>query len=156
MEITEFSRRLLSCEVDAQYVERSGDKPTVLGFSDENSVKERVLKDIEMYKEKGYKSIGIITRTRKEADMVYSFLKDKTEVKALTKDDDEYINGTLVIPAYLSKGLEFDVVLIYNAGNENYSSEEERLLFYTACTRALHKLNVYYVGRLTPLLERII
>jgi DNA helicase-2/ATP-dependent DNA helicase PcrA len=156
MEITEFSRRLLSHEVNAEYVERRGDKPEVLGFSDESSINERILKDIELHKEKGYKSIGIITRTIKEADKVYSFLKDKTEVKALTKDDDEYINGTLVIPGYLAKGLEFDVVLVYNAGNENYSSEEERLLFYTACTRALHKLNVYYTGRLTPLLEGIV
>lgn len=156
MEITEFSRRLLSHEVNAEYVGRRGDKPTVLGFSDESSINERILKDIEMHKEKGYKSIGIITRTIKEADKVYSFLKDKTEVKALTKDDDEYINGTLVIPSYLAKGLEFDVVFIYNAGHENYSSEEERLLLYTACTRALHKLNIYYTGRLTPLLEGIV
>ncbi|EKQ53723.1 MULTISPECIES: RNA polymerase recycling motor HelD [unclassified Clostridium] len=156
MEITEFSRRLLGHEVNAEYVERSGDKPTVLGFSDENSINERIIKDIEICKEKGYKSIGIITRTIKEADRVYSFLKDRTEVKSLTKGDDEYINGTLVIPACLAKGLEFDVVFIYNAGDENYSSEEERLLFYTACTRALHKLNVYYAGRLTPLMEKIV
>lgn len=156
MEITEFSRRILDHEVNAEYVERSGDKPIVLGFSHENSINERVLKDIEIYKEKGYKSIGIITRSIKEADRVYSFLKDKTEVKALTKEDDEYVNGTLVIPSYLAKGLEFDVVVVYNVGNENYSSEEDRLLLYTACTRALHILNVYYTGRLTPLMERIV
>ncbi|WP_160679852.1 RNA polymerase recycling motor HelD [Clostridium sp. C8-1-8] len=152
MEITEFSRKLLGHKVNAEYVERSGDKPIVLGFADESSINERILKDIESHKEKGYKSIGIITRTKNEADKVYNFLKDNTEVKLLTKEDDEYINGTLVIPSYLAKGLEFDIVLIYNAGNENYSSEEERLLLYTACTRALHKLNVYYTGSLTPLL----
>jgi DNA helicase II / ATP-dependent DNA helicase PcrA len=153
MEITKFARRLLNKEITDEYVERRGDKPIVLGFPEDKSIKERILKDIKMYKEEGFKSIGIITRTIKEADMVYSFLKDKVEVKAIMKDDDEYINGTLVIPAYLAKGLEFDVVLIYNAGNENYSCEEERLLFYTACTRALHKLCVYYSGKLTPLLN---
>jgi DNA helicase-2/ATP-dependent DNA helicase PcrA len=153
MEITKFARRLLNKEVTDEYVERRGDEPIVLGFPNEEPIKERILKDIEMYKEEGFKSIGIITRTVKEADEVYSFLKDKVEVKAVTKDDDEYINGTLVIPSYLAKGLEFDVVLIYNAGNENYNGEEERLLFYTACTRALHKLCVYYSGKLTPLLE---
>ena len=153
MEITKLARRLLNKEVTDEYVERRGDEPTVLGFPEESSIKERVLKDIKMHKEEGYKSIGIITRTIKEAHEVYSFLKDKVEVKAVTKDDDEYINGTLVIPAYLAKGLEFDVVLIYNAGSGNYSCEEERLLFYTACTRALHKLCVYYTGKLTPLLH---
>ncbi|MCM0650199.1 AAA family ATPase [Clostridium swellfunianum] len=153
LEITEFARRILNKEITEEYVERRGDKPIVLGFSSEEFIKDRILKDVEMYKEKGHNSIGIITRTIKEANEVNCFLKDKAEVKVITKDDDEYINGTIVIPAYLAKGLEFDVVLIYNAGDENYSCEEERLLFYTACTRALHKLCVYYKGRLTPLLN---
>lgn len=115
--------------------------------------KKRILGDIKTYKEKGYKSIRIITRAKKETYEVYSFLKDNIEVKSIIRDDDEYINDTLVIPAYLAKGLEFDVVLIYNAGNENYCCEEERLLFYTACTRALHILCVYYSGKITPLLQ---
>jgi DNA helicase II / ATP-dependent DNA helicase PcrA len=153
MEITRFSRGLLNKEVKDEYVERSGDEPIVLGFPEEEAIKERILKDIEMYKAEGYKSIGIITRTIKEADGIYRFLKDKAEVKAIMRDDEEYINGTLVIPAYLAKGLEFDVVLVYNAGDENYSCEEERLLFYTACTRALHRLCVYYTGRLTPMIS---
>lgn len=153
MEITEFSRRILNHEVNAQYVERSGDKPEVLRFDHEKAINERMLKDVEMFKEKGYQSIGIITRTKKEAERVYSFLKNKTEVAALTKEDDEYVSGTLVIPSYLAKGLEFDAVLIYNAGDENYRAEEERLMLYTACTRALHQLKVYYKGKLTPLLK---
>ena len=153
MEITEFSRRLLNKVARSEYVERSGDKPLVLGFPEEKSIKERILKDIKMYKEEGYKSIGIITRTIKEAHEVYDFLKNNAEVKCITRDDDEYINDTLVIPSFLAKGLEFDVVLIYNAGKDNYSCEEERLLLYTACTRALHRLCIYYSGKLTPLLE---
>ncbi|MFL0247713.1 RNA polymerase recycling motor HelD [Candidatus Clostridium stratigraminis] len=156
MEITEFSRRILNKEVTEDYVERSGDKPLILGFSDEKSIKERILKDIKTYKAEGYKSIGIITRTIKEANELFSFLKDKEEVKCITKEDDEYINDALVIPSFLAKGLEFDIVLIYNAGNENYCGEEERLLLYTACTRALHKLHVYYSGELTPLLNKSI
>jgi DNA helicase-2/ATP-dependent DNA helicase PcrA len=152
MEITKFARRLLDKEISDEYVERSGEEPVVLGFDSAEAINEKILKDVEAYKEKDYKSIGIITRTVNEAEEVYGFLKDKTEVKAILKDDDEYVNGAIVIPSYLAKGLEFDVVLVYNAGNENYSSEEERLLFYTACTRALHVLCVYYSGQITPLL----
>jgi len=153
MEITKFSRQLLRKETTDEYVERNGDKPLVLGFSTEEDIKERIIEDIKLYKEKGYKSIGIITRTVKEADNVYTFLKDKVHVKAIMKDDDEYVSDTIVIPAYLAKGLEFDVVLIHNAGDENYCCEDERLLLYTACTRALHILCVYYSGKITPLLE---
>ncbi|AKA69272.1 RNA polymerase recycling motor HelD [Clostridium scatologenes] len=153
MEITKFSRRLLGKEITDGCVERNGAEPLLLGFSNEKAIKEKFIKDIKEYKEKGYKSIGIITRTVKEANEVYNFLKERIYVKAILKDDDEYVSDTLVIPAYLAKGLEFDVVLIYNAGNENYCCEEERLLLYTACTRALHVLRIYYSGRCSPLLH---
>lgn len=153
MEITKFSRKLLNKEITDECVERSGDEPLIFNFASEEAIKDRVIEDIKLYKEKGYKSIGIITRTVEEANGVYNFLKDKTTIKAIMKDDDEYVSDTLVIPAYLAKGLEFDAVLIYNAGNGNYSSEEERLLLYTACTRALHSLCIYYSGEITPLLK---
>ena len=152
-EITEFSRKLLNDEFIDESIQRSGDKPLVIELSNEAAIKERLLQDINIYKERGYKSIGIITRTMQEADELYSFLKDKVQIKAIMKDDDEYVNDSLLIPAYLAKGLEFDVVLIYNAGNENYCCEEERLLFYTACTRALHVLSIYYSGKKTPFLQ---
>lgn len=153
MEITKFSRRLLNKNITDECVERSGDEPLLLGFSDEEAIKARLIEDIKIYKDKGYQSIGIITRTAKEAKDVYSFLEDRVPVKAIIKDDDEYVSDTLVIPAYLAKGLEFDVVLIYNAGDENYICEEERLLLYTACTRALHVLCIYYSGKETPLFK---
>lgn len=153
MEIAKFSRMLLNREAAEELVERHGDKPIVLGFPREEAIKERLIEAINVYKEKGYKSIGIITRTMKEANTVHSFLKDKVEVRAIISEDEEYVNGTVIIPSYLAKGLEFDVVLIYNAGDGNYCCEEERLLFYTACTRALHVLCVYYSGECTPLLE---
>ncbi|MDU1566112.1 MAG: RNA polymerase recycling motor HelD [Clostridium sp.] len=153
IEITEFSKKLLSNNVNYECVARRGDKPIVLGFSDENNIKEQLLKDIKTYKEKGYKSIGIITKTIKEAQDVHNFLKDKVKVNALLNDEDEYVNDTLVIPAFLAKGLEFDVVLIYNAGDENYDCEKERLLLYTACTRALHILRIYYLGKCTKLIK---
>jgi len=156
MEIAEFSGKLLNTEASYEYVERSGDKPLLLSFSDENKIKERLLKDIEKYKTKGYKSIGIITRTEKQAREVYNSINEKVNVKAILKDDDEYVSDTMVIPSYLSKGLEFDVVLIFNAGDGNYCCEEERLLLYTACTRALHVLCIYYTGQITPLLKEAV
>lgn len=154
-EITEFSRKLLNSEFIDESIQRSGDEPLLLGFSKEEAIKEKILNDIKIYKERGYKSIGIITRNAKEANDVYDFLKDKIQIKAIMKDDDDYVNDTLVIPAYLAKGLEFDVVLIYNVGNENYCCEDERLMLYTACTRALHILCIYYSGKCTPLLKSI-
>ena len=156
MEITKFARRILNKEITDEYVERRGEEPVIFSLPTEEAIKEKLLEDIKVHKEKGYKSIGIITRTVKEAKEVYSFLKDKAPVKAILKDNDEYVSGIVVIPAYLAKGLEFDVALIYNAGDKNYNCEEERLLLYTACTRALHVLAIYYSGEITPLLRETI
>lgn len=55
-----------------------------------------------------------------------------------------------MIPAYLAKGVEFDAVLIYDASPQTYHRESERKLFYTACTRAMHRLQLYTTGEWTP------
>lgn len=154
MEITRFSRKLLTKAIDDEYVERHGDEPRVTGFKEKDYMNEKLIEDIKAYKHKNYKSIGIITKTAHEAKEVYEFLKENhINVEAIIKDDDEYVNGVLVIPSYLSKGLEFDMVIIYDASEERYNSEDERLLLYTCCTRALHVLNIYYLGEITPLLK---
>lgn len=62
----------------------------------------------------------------------------------------EYEQGIVVIPAYLAKGIEFDAVIIYNASKDVYSDESVRRLFYTACTRAMHELQLYSVGEVSP------
>ncbi|MCC3868070.1 RNA polymerase recycling motor HelD [Terrisporobacter mayombei] len=154
MEITKFSRNILIKDADDGYVERHGDEPKVVGFSDKNHMNEKLIEDIIYYQQKNYKSIGIITKTARQTEDLYNFLKDNDmDVKSIKKDDDSYTNGILVIPSYLAKGLEFDVVLIYDASNKNYNSEDERLLFYTCCTRALHVLNIYYLDEITSLLK---
>lgn len=154
MEITRFSRKLLTKAIDDEYVDRHGDEPRVTGFKEKDYMNEKLIEDIKAYKHKNYKSIGIITKTAHEAKEVYEFLKENhINVEAIIKDDDEYVNGVLVIPSYLSKGLEFDIVVIYDASEERYNSEDERLLLYTCCTRALHVLNIYYLGEITPLLK---
>ncbi|RDY26553.1 helicase [Romboutsia weinsteinii] len=155
MEITKFSRNILIENINDEYVERHGDEPSVIGFTDKDCMNKKLIEDIKEYKQKNYKSIGIITKTARETREVYSLLKENDiDAKSIEKDDDKYINGILVIPSYLAKGLEFDVVFIYDASNRNYNNEDERLLLYTCCTRALHVLNIYYLGEITSLLKK--
>ncbi|MCC0704006.1 UvrD-helicase domain-containing protein [Clostridioides sp. ES-S-0049-02] len=155
MEITRFSRKLLTESINDEYVERHGDEPKIIGFKDKNQLNKKLIEDIKGYKKKNYNSVGIITKTVREAIEVYEFLKENDDdVQCITKDDDEYINGVLIMPSYLSKGLEFDVVIIYNASNKNYNNEDERLLLYTCCTRALHVLNIYYLDEISSLLKQ--
>jgi len=55
----------------------------------------------------------------------------------------------------LSKGIEFDAVIIYDASEQVYGDEGLRRVFYTACTRA-HYLQLYSVGEPTPLLGNVL
>ena len=153
MEITKFSRRILSEEIHDEYVERMGECPKLTGFISEEDINKRIVEKVKVYKEQGHNSIGIITKNAQEAKRVYNYLKDKLNVKIIVSEDDEYENDILVIPAYLAKGLEFDVVMIYNASDLRYKDEEDRLLLYTACTRALHVLEIFYMGKASSLIN---
>lgn len=153
MEITKFSRRILSDEINNEYVERRGACPKLNGFISEEDINKRIVEKVKVYKEQGHNSIGIITKNAQEAKGVYNYLKDKLNVKIIVSEDDEYENDILVIPAYLAKGLEFDVVMIYNASYLRYKDEEDRLLLYTACTRALHVLKIFYMGKASSLIN---
>jgi DNA helicase-2/ATP-dependent DNA helicase PcrA len=46
-------------------------------------------------------------------------------------------------------------VIIADASADVYGAETERGLFYTACTRALHELRLYYQGEVTPFVAQI-
>jgi ABC-type branched-subunit amino acid transport system ATPase component len=117
---------------------------------------DRIAQDIKGFTDKGHRSVGILARTKGEANEAYRLLKEKTQVGAIVSGNQEYVKGAVVMPAYLAKGLEFDTVILYNAGGGNYSRDEERLLLYTACTRALHVLHIYHIGERSPLLPQTI
>nr|WP_254777085.1 ATP-binding domain-containing protein [Paenibacillus sp. yr247] len=42
--------------------------------------------------------------------------------------------------------MEFDAVLIYDGSHHQYGHENDRKLFYTACTRAMHELCIFTLG----------
>lgn len=86
------------------------------------------------------KQIAIICKTKKEAISLASKLPSWTLV------DDEYVkqgtldNDKIITTVYLSKGLEFDIVIIPNIENENFNHPLQKQLLYIMSTRALHNL----------------
>ncbi len=53
----------------------------------------------------------------------------------------------------MSKGLEFDAVIICDVDDGHYKDDEDKKLLYIASTRALHRLNLFYTGRISKLLK---
>ena len=64
------------------------------------------------------------------------------------------MDGINIVPSYLSKGLEFDAVIITDADKNNYTkSEVDTKLLYVCITRAMNTLDIYHVDEITELLD---
>ena len=91
------------------------------------------------------KNIAVILKTEASAKKYYTELSKVLNNKSINLIDNEYCKykkGINILSASLSKGLEFDYVIIVNA-NEFENNEEDRRLLYIAATRALHELEIY-------------
>jgi DNA helicase-2/ATP-dependent DNA helicase PcrA len=146
-EIVMFTKELLPGEEIVPF-ERSGAKPYLLKASDDARRAARINEDLAELQAEGFDSIAIITKTAAESREAYEALKAQGggELRLITKETLTFEKGVMVIPAYLAKGVEFDAVLIYDASSESYQRESQRKLFYTACTRAMHRLLLYTTG----------
>jgi DNA helicase-2/ATP-dependent DNA helicase PcrA len=154
-EIQAFSRALLPRTESIEHIQRSGPRPQLVKVKSPQMTPELVAGAIRELKNEGWQSIAVICKTAQESATCYDSLKDKTTITLITWEMDEFHHGTVLIPAYLAKGLEFDAVIIYDAGTQVYSRDMERNILYIACTRALHRLLLYYCGDLSPLVAVI-
>ncbi|MGL4695500.1 HelD family protein [Enterococcus larvae] len=87
--------------------------------------------------------LTVITKNEEEVEAVKSALA-KYEWAEL---------GITILPISLSKGLEFDHVLLYDVSAENYKTDREIKILYTAISRAMKQLFVTYKNELPTLLE---
>ncbi|WP_151737003.1 RNA polymerase recycling motor HelD [Paenibacillus tengchongensis] len=156
-EIVEFTKSLLPEGAGIVPFDRHGKKPQLISVKDGESRAVQMLADIGRLQAEGYDTIAVITKTAAESREAYEVLTQEGagKLRLVNKDTLTFEKGTVVIPAYLAKGVEFDAVLIYDASAAVYALESERKLFYTACTRAMHHLQLYAAGQWTPYLEGV-
>ena len=112
---------------------------------------QNIVFQIKTLLDKDYQSIAIICKDDKETHDIYSKLKKmELNISEITENNEQYNGGLCIMPSYLSKGLEFDAVIIYNANAKNYSSTNiDMKLLYVATTRAMHDLVINYDGELS-------
>lgn len=145
-EIVEFTRKMIPGGEVIVPFNRVGEEPCIIPMKTEAELTNSVISDIRSLHDKGYHYVAVICKTEEESRRVQKQLSAEIPVRLITKSTPAFEKGTLVVPAYLAKGVEFDAVIIYNGSNEVYSKESERKLFYTACTRAMHELHIYHLG----------
>ncbi|WP_276353089.1 RNA polymerase recycling motor HelD [Cohnella caldifontis] len=156
-EIVEFTKPLLPGGEEIVPFDRSGEKPLLTMADSVEQRAARIVEDLAALMAEGMDSIAVITKTAAESQEAYETLKAQgfEGLRLITKETLVFEKGTVVIPAYLAKGVEFDAVLIYDASSLAYNRESERKLFYTACTRAMHRLRLYSAGEWTPFMSGV-
>ncbi len=154
-EIVEFTKSLLPGGQEIVPFERSGKKPHLEKVDSEEQRATRIAEEIAALQAEGLATIAVITKTAAESRDAYDRLTAQgcSSLRLITKETPVFEKGAMVIPAYLAKGVEFDAVLIYDASSLTYYRERERKLFYTACTRAMHRLLLFASGEWTPFLQ---
>lgn len=151
-EISKFSQKLLDNKIDNEFFKRNEGEPEIINKSTQSKLEDKIIIDIDKYKSQGLSSIAIICKSRKQASDLYFRLKNKIDIKLIDSSENSSIIGTTIIPVYMAKGLEFDSVMIYETNNVYYKSEYDKKLLYIACTRALHRLSLYYTGKISDFL----
>ncbi len=119
-----------------------------------DKVIDTILSEVKNMNLNGCKTIAIISKTKGQADGLYDILKDKIEIEKITSKNYKYMGNICVITGYLSKGLEFDGVIIVDVDNKNYNINDitDMKLLYVSMTRALHKLSILYSNTLLNIL----
>jgi DNA helicase II / ATP-dependent DNA helicase PcrA len=153
--IIEFTRRLVPGGERITPFERDGEMPVLTHLSDRAELHRSIASKVTDLQSRGYNTIAIICKSAAESTTAYEALHCIDEIKLLKTGSIEYEQGVVVIPSYLSKGIEFDAVIIYDASEHVYGDESLRRLFYTACTRAMHYLQLYSVGEPSPFLRNV-
>ena len=115
-----------------------------------------IINQVKKYKEAGFKSIAIIYKNQKELVNMNKKLKENNiESEIIYKDQEKYDGGICLLTSYLSKGLEFDVVIIADAQDDiyKYNNKLDMKLLYVSMTRALHKLELVYENNICRFLK---
>ena len=138
-EIIEYTNKILNLK-HVNAIRKDTHKPVIIR-KDIVDLKKQLIEDLK-YLQSNYKSVALITKDNREAEGLAGLLEDDLDISLVDANTKGFHKDFIIIPAYVSKGLEFDSVIIYNDRNNSYKKNERNLL-YVACTRCQHELIIY-------------
>ena len=151
-EILNFSLKFIEKSSQIKSFNRNGDSPKVYIADNSEIFIDEIVKEIKLCQEKGFQSICLICKTEKNSTYLFNRIKHKLDIQLIKNGSVSDLQGVFILPVYMSKGLEFDTVLICDADSQNYHDEDDKNLLYVACTRALHKLSLFCENEVSPLI----
>ncbi|BCN30526.1 HelD family protein [Anaeromicropila herbilytica] len=160
VEISNYASRVLrKCTFKTYEIEpiiRHGKEVNLVEVKSEEDMVQETVRMLKEIQEEGYNTTAVICRTVEETLTVSELLRNHVKIEQLEKELDKttFTNGIMVLPIHMTKGLEFDSVILWNPDTNRYEeSDADAKLLYVAITRALHELHIVYQGELSRLLQ---
>ncbi|EGT3660111.1 TPA: AAA family ATPase [Clostridioides difficile] len=151
-EIINFAKKIQDIS-SLETIERHGEEPALLKCNKEQDEINKIKIEIEEFKKSDNATLGIILKTDNDAKAVYDALREEYSIHLISSESSSFTKGVSITSIKMSKGLEFDEVIVPSVNNKTYYSDYDRSLLYIACTRAMHKLKLTYTGELTQLID---
>jgi DNA helicase-2/ATP-dependent DNA helicase PcrA len=156
VEIIQFANQVLDwfpkpVQHRAHAIERHGPPVRYCECGDAGAQCNAIVETLNLCGASGYRTIAVITKTRRRAREFYLELREAgvtiAEIVSRTIDPEGVSDGVFVLPGYLAKGLEFDAAIVTDVDAETYTANElDVRLLYVAVTRALHSLTLCWIG----------
>ena len=158
--IIEFANQILERvgvpdEARLQPFPREGEPPRLIHAQNEAAMIDEVATILDDLAGAEFQSAAVICKTATQAQRVARLLETRLQATfvLIARASDARAADIVVVPGYLAKGMDFDVVVVVGADEGTYgSSELDAKLLYVAVTRALHRLYLLWTGRPSPLL----
>lgn len=132
-EIIEYSNKILNLK-HSSAVRRNNNIPVEIF----DTLDYEILIDKINYLKNKYNSVAIITKSIEEANLIHDNIQEQiSDINIVDIDTEKFNKNLIIIPAYASKGLEFDSVIIIN------NFDKDKYLYYVAVTRSQHELIIF-------------
>ena len=161
-QITQYANRILQglperTKAPIPY-NRSGERPRLVRSRSAEEMRKSIADSIRRFTSLGDgTSVAVLTKWRKTADDIGESLReDGIENIGILARGGVIETDVTVSPVVLTKGLEFDAVIVANVHKGNFNeSDFDRTLLYLACTRARHHLEIHWYGTRSPIVPDV-
>lgn len=135
---------------------RHGERPQILKYETFKDFASKVDEIVIKIHNTNKNSIAIIGKSKDQCKKIYDGLrKYSCNQWNLIKENDDIIDlNNIIIPSYMTKGLEFDCSIVFNVSDEFYKENDlDKKLLYVVLTRALHYEFIFYKDNLCKLIQ---
>lgn len=126
-EIINFAKKVQDVS-SLEPIERHGEEPALVKCTNKQDEVSKIKIEIEEFKKSDNATLGIILKTDSDAEVIYNALKQEYSVNLISSESSSFTKGVSITSIKMSKGLEFDEVIIPSVNSKTYYSDYDRSL----------------------------